>query len=188
MKIPLNQFYSELESITKENIQIIQENYASLSFEELNQKPSPEKWSIGECLQHLVCYGNFYLPAMEKSLKNYKGNSSPNSDFKTGYFGNKFAEMLRYKEVGMKKMKAPKIEVLSFSEVDKNIIELFLHQQQRHLELLEKTKAVKMEKVKVPIALTKLIKTKIGDTLRFTIYHNQRHIIQSKNTYNQVFK
>lgn len=179
-------FYSELEGITKEIIEFVSENYQSMSFEELTKKPSPEKWSVGECLQHLVCYGNFYLTAMDKSLKKHQNSSSPREEFKPGYFGNKFAEMLRYKEQGMKKMKAPNIEVLSFDTVQQDIVAVFLEQQKKHLEILEATKRIDLGKVKVPIALTKLIKTKIGDTLRFTIYHNQRHYIQSKKVFDSI--
>lgn len=188
MKINITQFYNELESITLNNIEITEKEYTKLSREELLKKPSPEKWSIGECLQHLVCYGNFYLNAMEESLNSYEGTHAPKTFFKTGYFGNKFAKMLRYKEKGMKKMKAPEIEVLSFTKVDEKIIDVFLKQQKQHLHILSRTKNLQMEKIKVPIALTKLIKTRIGDTLRFSIYHNERHIIQCKETYNQLFK
>lgn len=179
MKITTKDFYHELESITQEIISFTEQNFASLSKEKLSQKPSPDKWSIAECLQHLVKYGEFYLNAMETQLIKEK-NSTPKVIFKTGYFGNKFAEMLRYKEQGMKKMKAPKIKSLYFDTVQDNIVEIFLAQQYKHLELLSKTKTLNLEKVKVPIALTSLIKTKIGDTLRFTIYHNQRHFIQAK--------
>jgi hypothetical protein len=178
MKITTENFYQELESITNEIINYSVENFKSLSKEKLLQKPSPEKWSIGECLQHLVKYGEFYLTAMETELAKEK-NSKPSVIFKTGYFGNKFAEMLRYKEQGMKSMKAPKIESLYFATVQENIVDIFLAQQNKHLELLAKTKNLNLAKVKVPIALTKLIKTKIGDTLRFSIYHNQRHFIQA---------
>ncbi len=187
MRIPIKDFYTELATITNTNIDIVNSKYVNLSREELLKKPSPEKWSIGECLQHLVKYGDFYLTAMEESIVKYSGNHTPNTYFKTGYFGNKFANMLRYKKTGMKTMKSPKIESLSFVEVDNNIINIFLEQQQQHLSILNKTKSLKMEKVKVPIALTNTIKTKIGDTLRFSIYHNQRHIIQAEKVFNQLF-
>lgn len=179
MKIPTKDFYQELEAITNEIIDFTLANFKTLSKEELLNKPAPDKWSVGECLQHLVKYGEFYLTAMETSLSKAK-SSTPKDTFKPGYFGNKFAEMLRYKEQGMKTMKSPNIESLNFVEVQENIVDVFLTQQKKHLEILEVTKSLNLEKVKVPIALTKLIKTKIGDTLRFTIYHNQRHFIQAK--------
>ena len=179
MKISTESFYKELEGITNEIISFTEQNFKTLSTEKLLKKTSPDKWSIGECLQHLVKYGEFYLNAMETQLAKER-NSEPTVIYKTGYFGNKFAEMLRYKEQGMKKMKAPKIESLYFTTVQENIVDIFLARQNKLLELLAKTKHLNLAKVKVPIALTRLIKTKIGDTLRFTIYHNQRHFIQAK--------
>lgn len=187
MKIATDSFYQELESLTNEIIKEVSEKYTPLTREQLLWRPQENKWSIGECLEHLIQYGNFYLTAMEVELA--KGNKSePKTVFKTGYFGNKFADMLRYKEQGMKKMKAPKIESLAFTEVSEDVVNVFLEQQKRHLKILEETKKLNLEKVKVPIALTKLIKTKIGDTLRFTIYHNQRHFIQAMKVFNVLNK
>ena len=179
MKISTESFYQELESITNEIISFTQEHFKPLSKEQLLKRSSPEKWSIGECLQHLVKYGEFYLTVMEEQLAK-ENNSQPAVIFKTGFLGNKFAEMLRYKESGMKTMKSPNIEFLTFTGVEEHIVDIFLAQQLKHLKILEQTKSLNLEKVKVPVALTKLIKTKIGDTLRFTIYHNQRHFIQAK--------
>jgi len=186
MKTSVEEFYKELEGITNNIVAITNSKYTKLTNKQLNTKPAPDKWSIGECLQHLICYGNFYLAAMEEALANHKGSESKDS-FKPGFFGNKFSEMLRYKEKGMKKMKSPNIESLTFATVELNVIEVFLKQQQQHLNILNRTKELNIEKVKVSIALTKLIKTKIGDTLRFTIYHNQRHIVQAEKVYESLF-
>lgn len=188
MRISLDHFYAELKGITQQNIDIASRDYLHLTYEQLITKPSPEKWSVGECLQHLVAYGNYYLSAMENSVAK-NGYPPANRDyFKPSYVGNKFAEMLRYKETGMKKMKSPTIKTLVFNKVDENIVAVFIKQQEKHLAILDKTAPLRLEKVKVPVALTKLIKTSIGDTLRFSIYHNERHIIQSQNVYNQLFK
>ena len=35
-------------------------------------------------------------------------------------------------------------------------------------------------KTRIPISINKWIKIKLGDTFRFVIYHNERHIQQAK--------
>ena len=34
----------------------------------LNWKPSPEKWSVNECLEHLNRYANYYFPVLQNAL------------------------------------------------------------------------------------------------------------------------
>ncbi|MEY4902729.1 MAG: hypothetical protein RLZZ292_544, partial [Bacteroidota bacterium] len=34
-------------------------------------------------------------------------------------------------------------------------------------------------KVRVPVSITRFLKLKLGDTLRFVIYHNERHVQQA---------
>jgi hypothetical protein len=46
--------------------------------------------------------------------------------------------------------------------------------------LLDKAKNVSLGKTKTGISISKLIKLKLGDTFRFVIYHNIRHIEQAK--------
>ena len=49
------------------------------------------------------------------------------------------------------------------------------------LSLLNKSTAVSLNKNKVPITLTRRIKLKLGDTFRFIIHHNIRHLNQIQN-------
>lgn len=36
-----------------------------------------------------------------------------------------------------------------------------------------------VEKIRIPISINQLIKIRLGDSLRFVIYHNQRHFQQA---------
>ena len=38
----------------------INNDFGELNEEQLNQKPSPDKWSIGECIDHLIVSHNQY--------------------------------------------------------------------------------------------------------------------------------
>lgn len=47
-------------------------------------------------------------------------------------------------------------------------------------ELLDQAQKINLSSVKTAISLTSLVKIKLGDTLRFMIYHNERHILQAE--------
>ncbi len=183
MKIQVNELLDELKAITNNNLDYAK-SLQNLSIEKLNFRTSESSWSILECLEHLNFYGQFYLPEIENRI-----NESPfkatKSDFKSGLLGNYFANMMLPKEK-LNKMKTMKIANPIHKKLDNSVIEEFIIQQRTMLGLLEKTKNIDLEKTKTSISISKLIKLKLGDTFRFVIYHNLRHIKQAENVLNQM--
>ncbi|MFM7022373.1 MAG: hypothetical protein ACKOXB_05295 [Flavobacteriales bacterium] len=55
-----------------------------------------------------------------------------------------------------------------------------MDQQKQTLELLEAAGKVDLKKVKTSVSISKFIRLRLGDTFRFVIYHNQRHIAQAQ--------
>lgn len=131
-----------------------------------------------ECLEHLNLYGDFYLPEIEKVINNAKSKNEP--IFKSGILGNYFAGSMLPK-AKLNKMKTFKDKNPLSSFLDNNTIDRFINQQIKMLDLLNQARSVSLNKEKTPITLTKLIKLKLGDTFRFVINHNIRHIKQIQN-------
>ncbi|WP_353959979.1 hypothetical protein [Chryseobacterium tructae] len=72
------------------------------------------------------------------------------------------------------------------SQLNKGVVNEFIQQQQQLLDLLEKAKHINLEKTKTAISISKLITLKLGDTFRFVIYHNQRHIVQAEKVIKNI--
>lgn len=179
MKISNRSLLAELKNKTQS---ILNESQLFLEFsnEELNFKQSPESWSILECLEHLNRYGRFYLHEIDSRMKN-EIFSHVKSDviFKSGWLGNYFADSMVPKST-MKKMKTFKSMNPMNSVLDKSVIHEFINQQKKMLDLLEKAETKNLSKIKCGITITKLLKLRLGDTFRFVIYHNERHLLQAK--------
>ena len=155
------------------------EGFKRLSVEQLNAKPSPESWSVLECLEHLNLYGDFYLPEIEgRILSAQKVQGDP--DFKSGWFGEKTVKDMLPKNGKVNKMNTFKTKNPLNSDLSEATIDRFIKQQQGMLRLLDLSASVHFEKVKTKITLP-LIKFKLGTTFRFVIYHNQRHLWQARN-------
>ena len=69
----------------------------------------------------------------------------------------------------------------SGSSLDINVIDRFIIQQKVFLELIENSKKANLTKTKTAISISKLIKMRLGDTFRFIVAHNQRHLIQAES-------
>jgi uncharacterized damage-inducible protein DinB len=177
MKIIAEKLIEELKSQTHEFISF-SETLKHKSVDELNWKSNPTSWSVLECLEHLNLYGDFYIPEIRKVIKESK--TKEERVFKSGFIGEYFASSMLPKEK-LNKMKTFKDKNPLNSNLSLETIHRFVKQQNEFLELLEKAKAVNLNKVKTSITLTKLIKLKLGDTLRFIVNHNIRHFEQIKD-------
>ena len=177
MKIKSEQLISELLEITRNNINYA-ESLKTKSAEELNWRKKEGSWSVLECLEHLNLYGDFYNPEIQKVIQKASIKSVPY--FKSGLLGNYFAESMLPKK-GFKKMKTFKDKNPLGSNLNRKVIQRFIDQQVQLIELLNKATGVNLNKVKTAISITKLIKLKLGDTFRFVINHNIRHLEQVKN-------
>lgn len=65
------------------------------------------------------------------------------------------------------------------SKLTKEVLTVFLSQQQTMLKLLNQARSISLNKTKTSISISKLIKLKLGETFRVVIYHNQRHLVQA---------
>ncbi|BFO67251.1 DinB family protein [Chryseobacterium sp. KCF3-3] len=176
MKISASALLNELKDRTSQHLE-----YARIltlkTEEELNFRTSQDSWSTLECLEHLNRYGDFYISEITNRITASK--TSTKDIFKPGILGNYFAKSMLPKEK-MNKMKTLKTMNPIHSNLDKNVVDTFIKHQKKMLELLEDAQKVDLEKTKTNISISKLIKLKLGDTFRFVIYHNARHIGQIK--------
>jgi len=146
--------------------------------EVLTWRATPSSWNILECLEHLNRYADFYLPEIEAKIKTSTTQSEP--EFKSGFLGGYFAKSMLPKEK-LNKMGTAKDKNPLNSQLDKSVIDTFLHQQTQWLELIEQSKQVSLNKVKIPITISTVIKLKLGDQFQFLNNHTIRHLHQIDN-------
>ena len=146
--------------------------------EALNRRQAPASWSALECIEHLNLYGDFYLPEIEKAIRNTR-HTHPAKIFRSGWLGNYFAQSMLPKEK-LNKMKTFKDKNPLGSKLDPSVIDRFTGQQMEILNLLDRARnEVDLNRTRTAISISTVIKLKLGDTFRFLIYHNQRHMVQA---------
>lgn len=151
--------------------------FANLTLIQLNWKSSPESWSIGQCLDHLLVSNLQYFPILKKIAEGrYKMRFwERNSPF-SRIFGHMIAEATQEKV--KKKMKTPKVFHPSESQVDAGIIERFL----KHLDtLMAYTAACSKEDLdmtRITSPVSKFITYSLRHTFQILYPHLHRHINQ----------
>jgi hypothetical protein len=77
-----------------------------------------------------------------------------------------------------KKMRAPKNAVPSAQSDAKEMIDEFISHQHHLLHLMQIAKTSNLNSIHIPTSLNKFISLKLGDTFRFFVAHEQRHLVQ----------
>lgn len=182
MKVEKRVLIEDLMERCKKAINAVQ-SYRSLTDEQLNWKPNSERWSILECMEHLNCYGRFYIPEMKQKMIAGKkfGNRQ---DFKSGWLGNYFANSMLPK-AQLNKMKTFKSMNPAGSNLTRDALEEMLQQQKQLLDLLTEARVVDLVKIKTGVTISKWITLRLGDTFRVVIYHTQRHLVQMEQVLQQ---
>ena len=62
------------------------------------------------------------------------------------------------------------------------VIKEYIDQKVKLQQLLDIANDRDLNSIRIPITLTKMIKLKLGDLFRFLIAHEQRHMVQARNT------
>jgi hypothetical protein len=177
MQIENNILIDDLLRRTEKSMEKVKQ-FESLTIDQLNYK-SDNQWSILECLEHLNLYGDYYLVEIEKRI--IEGQHVPvSTKFKSGLLGNYIANLMEVKNGKITKMKSPRDKNPSNAKLYVTVINRFLKQQERLTALLNQCRTTDLTRAKAAISLTKLIKLRLGDTLRFYTYHIERHVLQAQ--------
>lgn len=166
-----------LQSLINEtsNIKSQVEALKKLDKQQLTWKANTESWSVLECLEHLNLYGQYYLPQMKQAILSSKTTAS--KEFKPGLLGNYFAKSMLPKEK-LNKMKTFKDKNPLNAALELTVIDVFLEQQNKLIEIIQLSKNVDINKVKINTSISSFISLKLGDTLQFYINHIIRHLKQ----------
>ncbi len=147
----------------------------------LSYPPAEGKWSATQAIEHLNMYSRFYLPAIEKELVHISNDA--NAWFVPGFFGNYFTKMMMPGNVYeiKNKMKGMKSYRPGRGVNAEKVFKEFIEHQQKLMQLLETARKRNLEKIRIPMTISRFIQFKLGDTFRFLVAHEQRHMIQARN-------
>jgi uncharacterized damage-inducible protein DinB len=143
-------------------------------------------WSVAQVLEHLNRYTRHYLPLIEKAMVQIPKEN--NAWFVPGFWGNYFTKMMMPKNVYeiKNKMKTPKNFCPEKSVNIEAVFNEFSQHQQKLIQLLEIAKRRNLNTIHIPITISRFIRLKLGDMLRFLVAHEQRHMIQARNAIKAV--
>lgn len=154
--------------------------FGSLSAEQLNWKPSENKWSVAQCFDHLIVTHSLYFGECEKvSTSGYRPTFWQKVSPLSGFFGRFLIKRLDPKNT--KKMKTMGKAVPSASVIGGDIIERFVEHQRQMIVTVQKFPVeLDLEKTIVTSPLLGFVTYSLADTLTFLPMHCRRHFDQAQ--------
>ena len=159
---------------------VAQQRFRPLSTDDLNRRPSPSRWSAGQCLEHLNIVGGYYLPTIGARIKRAQERGSKPADAaKQGYLGKKFIEAMRTSS-SVKSYISPQRYAPTGTRLPRTVAEVFSRQIDELLRLVLLARQVNANTIRIPNALFPLILLRLTDQLEFLVVHIKRHVAQAE--------
>ena len=162
-----------LEAATKD----AQTHLGDWTDDQLNWKPSPNKWSAAECLQHLVVAHDAYWPQIQAVVGSTAPRAPSDNDVKPTFIGRMLLRAVRPETTT--RTRAPGRFNPARSHVPGSPLEAFERAQENLAKLIEGTADVDWHRVKVTTPVNRLIRFRLGEVYRILTAHGQRHVNQA---------
>jgi hypothetical protein len=156
----------------------VKSTFGNLSPAQLNWKPSAERWSVGQCFDHLLTSNKGYLPIIDDVLKGRKRSFLENMPFLPGLAGKLLIKSLD--PATTRKIKAPKRFEPARSDITTSVINDFVDQQTRIVEKMKATEHLDLEKIIITSPAVAAVTYSLMDAYRIIVVHEHRHFQQAK--------
>jgi hypothetical protein len=167
---------AETDKVNDEAQQLVR----GLSEEQLNWKPSPDRWSIAQCLDHLSVSGKGFEPYFAALID--RGHSkwpvTSAVKYQPTFMGRLLIKQLLPETT--RKLRAPKIFRPSESSAIYGAPGRFFDQQKSFLRFVSSAKGIDYNKARLRSPVTPLIRYSLADAFVVIVVHNYRHLAQAR--------
>ena len=149
----------------------------ALTPQELNWKPRPGEWSVGQCLEHLYIANEVYLRAIANSLR-----GRPHAivqDIASKWFGRWFIRHYIEPSSGTRRARAPKA-ITPGAQVDQSILDRFLDSNHEARELVHRAGNYDVNRIRFKNPFIPILRFTVGTGLEILVTHQRRHLLQAQ--------
>jgi DinB superfamily len=145
---------------------------------QFNWQPSSDRWSIAQCIDHLVVTGRSSLSNIHRAVNEArsKGLLSP-GPFRYGLIEKWFVRKME--PPAKMKFKAPKAYMPSAYQSHADVIARFYSLQAEFLACIEEANGIDLSRTKVSNAVSRWFRLSLGQELAFDAAHERRHLWQA---------
>ncbi len=159
--------------------------FGPLDAAQLNWRPAEDRWSIGQCLDHLVIGNTPYFQIFE-SIRNGTKQTTfwERLPLLPGIWG---ALVLKTVKPGTtRKSRAPKIFTPSREPVPSDIVEKFCQQQRELTTAIEALAETGLDAHIITSPVARFVTYSLRSALAIIVAHEERHLQQAQNVLSEL--
>jgi hypothetical protein len=165
----------ELGAVTAEARKV----FGGLSHAQLNWKPSQERWSVGQCFDHLIQTNRCFFPEMERVANgSFKSSLWARVSPFSGLIGRLILGSLD--PVKGRKTKAARVFLPASSDIAPDVIEKFEGHQTELAERMRATADRDLRRTIVTSPVTAVATYSLLDAYRIVVAHERKHFEQAR--------
>lgn len=179
MQVDVNQAgIPQLISAAEQFSREVEAQLGGLSVAQLNWKPNPEEWSLGQCLDHLIVTNTSYFEPLERLLAGKKTTTLwERLPVAPALFGRLLISSLKPER--HQKVRTVKVFEPTTSAVDLRILPTFARQQARLVDLMHACASLDATRIIITSPAATFITYSLLDAFRIIVVHEQHHFAQT---------
>ena len=143
-------------------------------------RPGPERWSVGECVEHLALINSIYVDAIGDAVAQAHGAGLLRAEDRRagrhGWLGDAFVRSL---EPPPKVKGAALKRTVPTQRPKSAVVPHFLEAQDRLIRTIDESRDLDLVRVRMRSPFFKLLKLSLGQAFGAVLAHNRRHIWQA---------
>lgn len=151
-----------------------------------NEAPGPDRWSVGQCLDHLNQIGTRLVPRLESAIEEgWTEGQKAEGPFRYGIFSRWFVRV-QQPDSGWR-MSAPTLYVPSDEPLDpETVVRSFATLQDDLIDCAKRAQGLDLRGIRVPSPVSNWLRFSLGAWLAATVAHQQRHLQQARGAVEAV--
>lgn len=156
----------------------------ALQIAELNWKPAPKVWSVGQILHHLITINTTYFPIIDQlHTGKYEKPFMARFPFLVNFFGNFVLKGVEPQQ--KRKTKTFPIWEPAQSEIPENILQDFEKHQQELIALIRSCDDLLAKNTVISSPANRIIVYRLEKAFDIITTHEERHLLQAKEINNK---
>ncbi len=149
----------------------------SLTPQQLNWKPRPGEWSVGQCLEHLYVTNEVYCRPISNALVGHP--LCVVQDVTPGWLGQWFIRNYIEPSPGTKRRRAPK-KSRPGAQVEASVLDRFLNSNHKARELIHRASNYDVNRIRFQNPFVPVLSFTVGTGLEILSKHQRRHLLQAE--------
>ena len=145
--------------------------------DQLNWRPAPGQWSVGQCLEHLLISNRVYLPPIAKALEGR--TKSRVEDVTPGWFGRWFIRTQIDPSTQRRRGRAPG-KIAPSLDVETSVVQEFVRSNDDARDLVRRASDYDVNRIRFVNPFVGLIRFTVGTGIEIVWRHQRRHLLQAE--------